>query len=91
MPAAQASGQRPPVERHRAAVLHQTNAFTNLGHEGSGRHAAGATVDAFTNLGHEGSGRRAAGVTVDAFTNLGHEGSGLAAAYEAAKLRPWAA
>jgi hypothetical protein len=44
----------------------------------------------FANLGHEGSGRQS-NSDANAFANLGHEGSGLVAAWEAAKIRPWAA
>jgi hypothetical protein len=47
---------------------------------------------AFANLGHEGSGRHSArkDTVVNAFANLGHEGGGLTAAFDTAKLRPWA-
>jgi hypothetical protein len=56
-PAAQAAGQRPPVSRHHAVAAKQhRNAFTNLGHEGSGLQKSAPSTNAFTNLGNEGSG-----------------------------------
>jgi hypothetical protein len=47
--------------------------------------------NALANLGHEGSGLRRTESGIDAFANLGHEGSGLMAAWQAGRLRPWAA
>jgi hypothetical protein len=49
------------------------------------------TSNALANLGHEGSGLHRAESGVNALANLGHEGSGLMAAWQAAKVRPWAA
>jgi hypothetical protein len=46
--------------------------------------------NALANLGHEGSGLRRAESGVNALANLGHEGSGLMAAWQVAKLGPWA-
>jgi len=72
VPVAQAGGQRSPVADRHDTTLQQKSAFTNLGHEGSGRHRARKDT------------------VVNAFANLGHEGSGLTAAFDTAKLRPWA-
>jgi hypothetical protein len=56
VPAAQAGSQRPPVSRHHAGAVKHKNAFTNLGHEGSGLQKGAPSTNAFTNLGNEGSG-----------------------------------
>jgi hypothetical protein len=60
VPAVHAGDQRSPGAPHRAAALAKSNAFANLGREGSGRHTSVAVVNAFANLGHEGSGLAAA-------------------------------
>jgi hypothetical protein len=51
------------------------NAFTGLGHEGSGLKVIFAP-NPFTGLGHEGSGLKVI-FAPNPFTGLGHEGSGL--------------
>jgi hypothetical protein len=62
---------RSPDARHHRASLERSNAWANLGHEGSGLRRTESGIDAFA--------------------NLGHEGSGLMAAWQAGRLRPWAA
>jgi hypothetical protein len=51
-------GRSPDARHHRASLT--SNAFANLGHEGSGLHRAESGVNALANLGHEGSGLVAA-------------------------------
>jgi hypothetical protein len=63
------------------------------GRSPDGRHhqASLERSNGWANLGHEGSGLHRAESGTNALANLGHEGSGLMAAWQAAKLRPWAA
>jgi hypothetical protein len=83
-PASQAHSRQPGasrhhavVARHRLATIASSNAFANLGHEGSGLLGSSRGFNAFANLGHEGSGLLGSAPGFNAFANLGHEGNGL--------------
>jgi hypothetical protein len=71
-----------------AQAADRSNAFTGLGHEGSGLKVKYST-NPFTGMGHEGSGLKVT-YPPNPFTGMGHEGSGLTAKWEAARMRPWA-